>query len=220
MRKFYHDVDKRSRTKMVDYLKNHFRYPTMNSWNGSTSYACNMKITHLGLDSDITEAIFGLILTDEFFEPMSDLMRDFGAEHNFQWQVGMNGRSGGYMVLYQGAQEPSEYKSYCTNCGQRNYTSISENSNICGACKKPTRWDYPKTHTQVITYPGKGTDDCDDFEDWDMDSLRSRVTLVQELDKLADSMIAEAVCMAKHYCAVEETYLVEKTRLALVERAV
>ena len=36
---------------MTDFLRNYFRYHTMNSWNRSTSYACNLKITHLGLDS-------------------------------------------------------------------------------------------------------------------------------------------------------------------------
>lgn len=45
-------VDKRSREEMTTYLAGHFRYNTMNSWNRSTSYACNMKLYNLGLDRD------------------------------------------------------------------------------------------------------------------------------------------------------------------------
>jgi len=52
MRKFYHDVDKRSRKKMTKFLINHFRYHTANSWNGTRSYAHNMKIHKLNLDTE------------------------------------------------------------------------------------------------------------------------------------------------------------------------
>ena len=42
MRNFYRPVDFRSRHEMTQFLSSHFRYPTMNSWNGCTSYACNV----------------------------------------------------------------------------------------------------------------------------------------------------------------------------------
>lgn len=35
--KFAKKVDTRSRQAMAEFLTNHFRYYTMNSWNGSTS---------------------------------------------------------------------------------------------------------------------------------------------------------------------------------------
>lgn len=41
MRNFYRPVDLRSRHEMTQFLSSHFRYPTMNSWNGCTSYACS-----------------------------------------------------------------------------------------------------------------------------------------------------------------------------------
>jgi hypothetical protein len=50
MTEFYRPVDLRSRAAMTAYLKNHFRYHTMNSWNRSTSYACNLKVNRLGLE--------------------------------------------------------------------------------------------------------------------------------------------------------------------------
>ena len=44
MIEFAQKIDMRNRKKMTEYLKNHFRYYTANSWNRSTSYACNLKI--------------------------------------------------------------------------------------------------------------------------------------------------------------------------------
>lgn len=125
------------------------------------------------------------------------LIQDFGSAHDYLWQAGMNGRSGGYLVLYQGERIPSGYKSYCTNCGQKSYRSVQETGNVCGVCRKPARVDFPGTHMQVTTFPGRGTD-CDaDFEDWSMYDLRNRVRLVQDFHLLADNMVQEAVFLAQ-----------------------
>ena len=35
----------------------------------------------------------------EWQEKMSNLLDDFSRKHNWQWQAGINGRSGGYVVL-------------------------------------------------------------------------------------------------------------------------
>ena len=61
MRRFYQPVDLRSRQEMTQYLTTHFRYPTLNSWNRSTSYACNLKITHLGLSPEVVDKLFDMI---------------------------------------------------------------------------------------------------------------------------------------------------------------
>ena len=84
----------------------------------------------------------------------------------------MNGRSGGYLVLYQGEIKPSGYKSFCTACGQLNYRSIKETGKQCGKCGLHTRVDFDKPHMQVSTFPGRGTDDDTDFTDWSMDELK------------------------------------------------
>lgn len=67
MRKFYQSVDLRSRKAMTDFLEHHFRYPTMNSWNGSYSYACNLKIYKLGLDQEIADKLYEMLDIPEFF---------------------------------------------------------------------------------------------------------------------------------------------------------
>jgi hypothetical protein len=190
---------------MTDYLEHHFRYPTMNSWNRSTSYACNLKVDRLGLEHELVMKLLDLIQLPEFFETINDLIHDFGAEHNWLWQAGFNGRSGGYLVLYQGELKPSGYKSYCTACGQRNYRSITEGGNICGVCRQPKRVDYPKTHMQITTFPGCGTDDCEDWDEWELWQLKERVRLVQQFDQLADAIVDEALYLAKNYQVEEES---------------
>ena len=69
---------------------------------------------------------------------------------------------------------------------------------------------------RVVTYLGRGTDNCEDFTDWSMYELRERTDLVQEFDRLADAIVAEAVWIAKNYDVHEEYYTVEKTRPVLV----
>ena len=66
MRKISQPIDLRSRCEMTDYLRNHFRYSTMNSWNHATSYACNLKIYRLGLDPEIESKLFDMLDTREF----------------------------------------------------------------------------------------------------------------------------------------------------------
>lgn len=66
MRTFYEPVDLRSRKEMTEYLKNHFRYYTMNSWNLADSYACNLKIPRLGLNSEVENKLYELLEIQDF----------------------------------------------------------------------------------------------------------------------------------------------------------
>lgn len=218
MRNFYRPVDFRSRHEMTQFLSSHFRYPTMNSWNGCTSYACNLKITHLGLSSEEIDKLFDLIQTQEFFDAMDTLKQDFAVTHNYIWQAWMNGRSGGYLVLYQGELTPSGYRSYCSHCGQKNYQVADTGNCTCGVCGQPTRVNYSRPHMRVATYPGRGTDADEDFVDWSMEMLRERVRLVQELDQLADRMVKEALYLAAHFEVVEENYYVPQARKVLTAK--
>lgn len=218
MRNFYRPADLGSRHEMTQFLSSHFRYPTMNSWNGCTSYACNLKITHLGLSSEEIDKLFDLIQTQEFFDAMDTLKQDFAATHNYIWQAWMNGRSGGYLVLYQGELTPSGYRSYCSHCGQKNYQVADTGNCTCGICGQPTRVNYSHPHMRVVTYPGRSTDADEDFADWSMEMLRERVRLVQELDQLADRMVEETLSLAAHSEVVEENYFIPQVRKVLVAK--
>ena len=50
---FYKEIDKRYRETMISFLKKHFRYNTMNSWNRSTSYANNIKLHQIDKPEDV-----------------------------------------------------------------------------------------------------------------------------------------------------------------------
>lgn len=216
MKRFYKPVDLRSRTEMTDFLQNHFRYNTMNSWNNSTSYACNLKVYRLGLTSEIENKLYDMVCVQGFFDALKPLMDAFAEAHNYRWQAGMNGRSGGYLVLYQGETKLSQYKSYCTCCGQRNYRIALDGDNTCGVCRQPSRINYQKPPKEILVYPGRGTDYGEDFEDWSMDELRERVRLVQELDQLGDAMVDRAVWLANNYTVEEEEYFEPRTGKVLV----
>lgn len=214
-RLFSKRVDKRSRAEMTAYLSGHFRYNTMNSWNRSTSYACNMKLYKLGLDQETEDKLWDMIQVPEFYERLNERIEDFNWQHNYLWQAGWNGRSGGYLVLYQGGTKPSGYRSYCTKCGQKNYTSIAETGNWCGVCNEEARVDYIKPPMQIFSFPGRDVDMDEDFEDWSLYELQQRTELVQEFDRLADDIVAEALYIAQNHSVEERTVYMPTTELVL-----
>ena len=102
-------VNKSRRRSMVDFLTKHFRYHTMNACNKSTSYAHNIKLTQLKgiipddiIRFDLGETALAMLDCTEWHAHMSGIMDDFDKTYSGTWQVGVNGHSGGYIVLYQG----------------------------------------------------------------------------------------------------------------------
>ncbi len=77
------------------------RYNTMNSWNNSTAPAFNLKVYNV-IPSKLQDRVYELMDTEEFYDEINDYMRTFEREYNYEWQVGFNGRSSGYLVLYKG----------------------------------------------------------------------------------------------------------------------
>ena len=95
-------VDISSPKSMWEFLHDHFTYFTLNSWNGCKSIANNMKMYNLKLEGDWGTAL--RFFTDE--ADMGDaqflvqsLISEFERSHYF-YRVFSNGRSGGYLVLY------------------------------------------------------------------------------------------------------------------------
>ena len=204
MKKFIKEVDLRSRKSMTRFLTTHFRYDTMNSWNQSTSYANNVKVYNLGLTKEQEEKLYAMLETSEFYTYINEMLNEFAIEHNHLWQVGFNGRSSGYLVLYQGFTRLSGYKSVCQKCGQRNYKTVEETgNNRCGRCGAEARVNYDVMPREVGCYPGRSTDMGEDFEDWELYQLRQRVKLVQEFDKLCDDILKMVVELLENY-EVEE----------------
>ena len=107
-------VDITKEKSMWHFLKNHFTYSTMNSWNGMKSIAHNVKLYNLKLDGDWTVAL--QFLHDEMDTGclqlfIDDEIREFSRE-NPGYVVGFNGRSGGYLVLYNS----DNYRTILPDC--------------------------------------------------------------------------------------------------------
>jgi len=206
-------IDKRCRKALVAFLKKHFRYHTMNSWNQSTSYANGIKLHQVDKPSDIDENTWWQMLEiTDWHNILSDLLEDFARQYDFQWQAGINGRSGGYVVLYKGGIKPSGCKSYCTRCGQKNYQAVPEGEvGTCGRCDALARINFKQTHMQVFIWPGKDVDMYEDYEGWTLSELQQRVELVQSFDRLCDDIVSAYVQICKNYCITEKEILVPKT---------
>ena len=114
MKNFYKEVDTTNREQMINFLSNHFRYNTMNSWNRSTSYANNVKLYNLPLNNKQKDALYRImdIECDSPYQLIHRLLNEFGANHQYRWQAGFNGRSGGYVVLYEGNLEDGRIVTY------------------------------------------------------------------------------------------------------------
>jgi hypothetical protein len=206
-------IDKRSRKALTTFLKQHARYHTMNGWNQSTSYANCIKLHAITKPLDINEDVWWQMLEiSDWQTTLNDLLEDFGKTHNWQWQAGINGRSGGYVVLYRGGIKPSGYKSYCTACGQKNYQALPQGViGPCGRCHAKARVTFEHTDQQVFAWPGKDVDMHEDFEDWPVSEIRERVELIQDFDKLSINIIETYAHFCRHYRITEEEILVPKT---------
>ncbi|MFC1766822.1 hypothetical protein ACFL6U_32700 [Planctomycetota bacterium] len=206
-------VDKRSRKAMTAFLKNHYKYHTMNSWNQSTSFANCIKLHHVNRPETIdSETWWQMMDISDWHDRLKDLLDDFGNNHEWTWQASINGRSGGYVVLYRGGTKPSRYKSYCNQCGQKNFQAVPEGQiGICGRCGAQSRTNFKQTHMQVFTWPGKDVDMGEDYADWSMSDLQTRVELVQDFDRLCDDIVNAYCDLCENHRITEEEILVPKT---------
>ena len=114
-------VDISSVKSMWEFLHEHFTYYTLNSWNRQKSIAHNVKLYNLDLEGD-----WGVVMRYLFDEADSGLLqmyiddeiREFEEKYP-RYEVGFNGRSNGYLVLYNKHNHESilpdcitEYYSY------------------------------------------------------------------------------------------------------------
>ena len=93
-------IDITNDKQMFEFINNHFRYYTANSWNRGRSIAHNVKIYNLCLSGDHWTAL--TFLQDDDYFVVNMMIEDWETEHR-GYKVGFNGRSGGYLVLYNAA---------------------------------------------------------------------------------------------------------------------
>lgn len=95
------DNDVATRDQQINFLRNHFRYHTMNSWNQSTSYAHCIKIHRLeNLSNEDRDKCYSGLDCEESFFDFNNELQSFESENN-GFSIGANGRGSGYLVLYR-----------------------------------------------------------------------------------------------------------------------
>lgn len=216
----------RTREAMIEYLSSHFRYDTMNSWNQSTSYAKKIKLYSLGLTREQENACGEMMDVEGSYDASgyNAILEEFGNRYHHSYQIWTNGRSGGYLVLGQGGERPSEHKSQCRRCGQRNFQAVEQpvapkqgdpgQPGRCGNCGEQARYNrtFPP---DVYLQPGLSLDQNEDFTEWSTDDLRNRVDLVLDFDKTCDSAVKAFVKYAMSHQVKEKTvYVAKKIKVA------
>ncbi len=177
---FYEKVNKNNNKEMFEFLKGHFKYPTLNSWNNLYSIANNVKVYKLGLDWKILE----YLELDNYFT-INTAIEDWEYEHK-GYKVGFNGRSGGYLVLYNEGNNKSVLDYYVDT--NETYEDFKEDvKNNYGGLK------------------------------WYKQELINQVELVQDFDKLCDSLIEECKYMLENYEIVEKERTITQKYNELVE---
>ena len=216
---FEKKIDTRSKESVAKFLVNHFRYNTMSSVNRATSYANCVKLHRLGLTGTSLEKAFELITTiDEIWSEISWPIREFENEHMGCYTIESNGRSNGYLVLYEADVYDPGYKSTCPKCGQLNFKLVSAESHKCGICgserrnlKSALRWTRTKgssiDHGMTI----------EDFMDMSHTDLKDRAELVRSFDHACDKIRENFIQCINDYIVVEETVMVP-TKVRRLER--
>lgn len=114
---FEKKVDLRNKAKMIDFLENHFRYSTMNGWNGSSSYANCIKIYSLALPHDLEMKAYDFISNENFLDDFQQDIHEISLKlfEITGYVIGVNGRSGGYLVMYDAERIDGRIH---VNCGR------------------------------------------------------------------------------------------------------
>lgn len=126
-------IDITNDKQMFNFLKNHFTYYTMNSWNLLESIANNVKLYNLGLSGNC-DTVLALLEASEY-DTIGFMIADWEKAHP-GYRVIFNGRSYGYLVLtsvydarsilpdeINEAEDYEEYKRYCKEF----YGSVKDN---------------------------------------------------------------------------------------------
>lgn len=121
---FEKKVDRRSRAAMVNFLTGHYRYSTGNSWNGTTSFANEVKVNCLGLTPEQRQIAYEVIETENYWDQISDPINEFTQANSHYYTICSNGRSSGYLVLHESSLKLTGHKSYCPACRQRNFAKV------------------------------------------------------------------------------------------------
>ena len=95
-------VDICSAKSMFEFISGHFKYDTMNSWNRLKSVANKVKLYDLGLDGDWGTALNFMFDEDDCGGLQNEIFCMINEWEKLHpgYTLGFNGRSDGYLVMY------------------------------------------------------------------------------------------------------------------------
>jgi hypothetical protein len=125
-------VDITNDKQMFNFLKNHFEYHTMNSWNRGSSIANKVKLHSLNLSGDWCTAL--ALLENGEYDTINWMIQDWCREHN-GYEVYFNGRSGGYLVLKEDDTSCGALPSFITECDDYEEYKRYCREEYCGSVK-------------------------------------------------------------------------------------
>lgn len=170
-------VDITNDKQMFNFLNDHFRYWTANSWNRLSSVANNVKLYKLELAGDWCVAL-SLLEAGEY-DTINMWLLDWEREHP-GYEVFFNGRRGGYLVLVEKNSHAcvlpddivdfDNYEDYKENCREV-YGSVKANRSSLVYFTKLVQ-DFDKL--------------CDQLRDY-CDELSNLKFEVIEMEKSVDS---------------------------------
>lgn len=175
-------VDISNTKSMFNFLNDHFMYDTMSSWNGLKSIANNVKVYNLNLEGDEWEALAAL--ERDNYDEVNYMIEDWEYDHK-GYKVGFNGKSGGYLVLY------NEHDNRCAIpdrlIGYDSYEDFKEDYKYYGTMKD-AKYEL-REYVELVR----------DFDKL-CDELRDYVNELSKRDLKADYLEDTVEAFNEHYC--------------------
>lgn len=187
---FYTGVGERTLEKKFEYIKNHFTYNIMNSWNCLESIANKVKIYDLGLNNKQINKFWEILEVDNdyIYNDLNFIIKEF---KNFtNTDIFFNGRSDGYLVI-----KPS-FETYKRH---QNILDIFFSDNI-----------YEYTTFKEFKKDSIDSDYCNYENEYMNNKLENCYYLLKAFDKLCDCLREELIYILDNAEIEEETVVEEK----------
>ena len=103
----------KTREEMIQTLARAEKYPTMDSWNRVYSLARNVKAYNLNLTDEQEDKLYKMLSGEVKTNVFQYLIDEYSAKlleaTNYEYVLGMNGRCGGYVVMYETEKVEDNY---------------------------------------------------------------------------------------------------------------
>lgn len=207
---FEKKINTRNKEVIAGFLADHFRYSTMISWNGGSSYANNVKIDQLGLSGSDLDKAWEIIQAEDYWSEIKQPIRDFEKDWYGAYTIGSNGRNSGYLVLYEAEIFQPGYKSTCSSCGQLNFGE-AEPGSVCGVCREPrVNLQRPLQWVRAKASSIDHRMTMEEYLDMSRHWLLDRYELVRTFDAACDKVRSNFIALLNDHMVVEVTMHVEQ----------